>query len=248
MARLLYTATAAILLCWCSQVTFGISVRETDHNVVFINIPIAEAKLQQFFNDDLQPLVYNGSAWLAIVTFQVSKLEAELGHTFIPIPGMGGTTISKTVAFVTQKDGTREGYMLIDMDYSSSAQTFGCSATQPGVHCYHSHVSNVNGSSVEIATEDQLTLKFAYKNSSIPADKSLVKMGTELHWKYEQKGVKGSWTAGNQTGHIHAPATGITLTSFQSNIIAHRHGWPGETTLCQVPGTCFMTPMFQFID
>ena len=228
--------------------TVAFTVRETDHNVVFINIPIAEAKLQQYLNDDLQPIVYSGSAWLAIVAFQLFRLEAEIGHTFVPMPGQGGTIIAKTVAYVMQKNGSRGGYMLLDMDYSSSLQALGCSATQPGVHCYHSSVSNVNGSHVEIATEDKLTLKFDFKNSSVPADASLVKMGTELHWKYEQKVVKGAWTVGNQTGHVHTPATAITSTSFQSNIVAHRHGWPGEATLCQIPGTCFTTALFQFID
>lgn len=256
MARLLHSVMAAwfvamtaILLCWCSQTTVALTVRETDHNVVFINIPINQTVLQKYLNDDLQPIVYNGSAWLALVAFQLFSLEAEISHTFVPIPGSSGTIV-KTVAFVMQKDGSQRGYMILDMDFSSSLQALGCSTTQPGVHCYHSHASNITGSHVAVTTEDLLTLKMEYKNSSVPADVSLVAMGTELHWKYEQKDVKGSWTAGNQTSHIHKPATAITLTSFQSDLIAHRHGWPGETagSVCQGPGTCFQTPMFQFID
>ena len=227
--------------------TVTLTVRETEHNVVFINIPIAQTVLQQYLNDDLQPILYNGSAWLSLVAFQLFSLEAEIGHTFVPMPGISGTIV-KTVAFVMKKDGSDRGYMILDMDYSSEVQALGCSATQPGVRCYHSIASSVNGSHVAVTTEDQLMLKIEFKNSSVPADTSLVAIATELHWKYEQKGLKGSWTAGNQTGHIHKPATAITVTSFQSNLIAHRHGWPGEAAVCQVPGMCFLTPMLQFID
>lgn len=239
----------AVLLCWSSPATVALTVRETDHNVVFINIPIAQTVLQQYLNDDLQPIVYNGSAWLSLLAYQLFSLEAEIGHTFVPIPCMSGTIV-KTVVFVMQKDGSQRGYMILDMDFSSKLQELGCSTTQPGVHCYHSRASNITGSHVAVTTEDQLTLKMAYKNSSVPADASLVAIATELHWKYEQKGVKGSVTAGNQTGHFHKPATAITLTSFQSDIIAHRHGWPGEaaSSVCRGPGACFHTPMFQFID
>ena len=68
-------ATAAVLLCCCPQATFALYVRETDHNMVFINIPIAQTVLQQYLNDDLQPILYNGSAWLALVAFQIVRLE-----------------------------------------------------------------------------------------------------------------------------------------------------------------------------
>lgn len=160
----------------------------------------------------------------------------------MPIPGVNGSIV-KTVAYVMQKDGSRRGYMILDMDFSSKVQALGCSATQPGVHCYHSLASDISGSNVAVTTEDQLTLKITYKNSSVPADVGLVTMAMELHWKYEQKDVKGAWTAGNQTGHMHKPATTITLTSFQSDLISHRHGWPVETAgnLCQGSGTCFRT-------
>ena len=249
MLALSQLVITAVLLCWCSQAVVAFTVRETEHNIVFINIPITPKVLQQYLNDDLQPIVFNGSAWLALVAFQLFSLETEINHTFIPIPGMNGIIV-KTVAFVMQKDGSRRGYMILDMDFSSRLQVLGCSTTQPGVHCYHSQASNISGSHVAVTTEDQLTLKMDYKMSSVPVDADLVTMTTELHWKYEQKGVKGSWIAGNQTGHIHKPATSIMLTSFQSNIIAHRHEWPGEAggIVCRGPGTCFQTPMLQFID
>ena len=247
MAQTWFVGIAAIMLCWCSRVTVTLYVRETDHNMVFINIPIAQTVLQQYLNDDLQPIVYNGSAWLSLTAFQLFMLETEIGHIFVPLPGVSGTIV-KTVAYVMQKDGSQRGYMILDMDFSSRVQALGCSTTQPGVHCYHSLASNVTGSHVAVTTEDHLTLKVAYKNSSVPADASLVAMATELHWKYEQKNVKGSWTAGNQTGHVHKPAVAVSLTSFESSLIAHRHGWPGEAAVCQSPGMCFMTPMFQFID
>jgi uncharacterized protein YqjF (DUF2071 family) len=240
---------AIILGCWCSQAATALTVRETEHDVAFINIPIAQTMLQKYLNDDLQPVMYNGSAWLALVAFQLFSLETEIGHTFVPLPGVSGTIV-KTVAFVMRKDGSQKGYMILDMDFSSRLQALGCSTTQPGVHCYLSRESNINGSNVVVTTEDQLTLKMAYKNSGVPADANLVSIATELHWKYEQKDVKGAWTAGNQTGHIHKPATAITLTTFQSDLVAHRHGWSGEAadSVCHAPGTCFQTPMLQFID
>lgn len=256
MARLLHSvmtawfiAMTAVLLCWCPQATVALTVRETDHNMVVINIPIAQTVLQEYLNDELQPIVYNGSAWVAIFAFQLFSLEAKISNTFVPMPGVSGTIV-KTVAFVMQKDGSQRGYMILDMDFSSSLQALGCSITQPGVHCYHSLTSNITDSHVAVTTEDHLTLKIEYKNSSLPADVSLVAMATEFHWKYEQKDVKGSWTAGNQTGHVHKPANAIALTSFQSDLIGHRHGWPGEAAgiVCRGPGTCFQTPMFQFID
>lgn len=159
------------------------TVRETEHDVVFINIPIAPTVLQLYLNDDLLPIVYNGSAWLALNAFQLFSFEAEINHTFIPMPGVSGTVI-KTVAFVMQKDGSQRGYMILDMDFSSELQALGCSSTQPGVHCYHSRASNITGSHVAVTTEDQLTVKMVYKNSSVPADVNLVTIATELHWKY----------------------------------------------------------------
>lgn len=242
-----FTLATTVLLCLHRAV--GLTVRETDHSLVVISIPISPSVVQKYLNDDLQPIVYNESAWLAFYSFEIFSLEAKIGSKFIPMPGAGGIII-KTVLFVMKKDSSQKGYMILDMDFSSGLQALGCSTTQPGVNCYHSSASFLNSSCVAVTTEDQLTLKMAYKNSSVPADTTLVAMATDLHWKYEQKDVKGSWTVGNQTGHVHEPATAITLTSFKSNLIAHRHGWPGETesSLCQGRGTCFKTPMFQFID
>lgn len=236
---------ATFLLCWCSESVF---IRETDHDVVFINIPVNPAVLHEYLNDELQPLIYNESAWIAIVAFQLYSLETEIDHSFFPLPGIRDSSIVKTVAFVTLKNGSQKGYMIVDMDFSSEVQSLGCSATQPGVHCYHSQVSNISASNVTVTTQDQLTFKISYKNSSVPANADLVVISTDLTWKYLQKGVKGTWTAMNQTGHAHKPATGITLTSIESNILEHRHKWPGEEDLCKLPGACFFTPFFQFID
>eukprot|EP00658_Telonema_sp_P-2_P055437 TRINITY_DN4406_c0_g1_i6.p2 TRINITY_DN4406_c0_g1~~TRINITY_DN4406_c0_g1_i6.p2 ORF type:complete len:155 (-),score=49.33 TRINITY_DN4406_c0_g1_i6:10-474(-) len=119
-------ARPIVLILLCAFAVQAIRVRETQSRAVFINIPLIPAHLERYLNSSLKPRLYNNSAWITINAYKIDYLETPIGHRTSEVddgevwdfvPGLSGYMV-KTMAHVTQADGSLPGQMVVDMDLS----------------------------------------------------------------------------------------------------------------------------------
>eukprot|EP00658_Telonema_sp_P-2_P055433 TRINITY_DN4406_c0_g1_i1.p1 TRINITY_DN4406_c0_g1~~TRINITY_DN4406_c0_g1_i1.p1 ORF type:complete len:319 (+),score=63.69 TRINITY_DN4406_c0_g1_i1:229-1185(+) len=278
-------ARPIVLILLCAFAVQAIRVRETQSRAVFINIPLIPAHLERYLNSSLKPRLYNNSAWITINAYKIDYLETPIGHRTSEVddgevwdfvPGLSGYMV-KTMAHVTQADGSLPGQMVVDMDFGAGMSQSdpytgwqyrqGC-ATSHGVRvesptavwvrptaCPAWSYQMVSGSSVatdklDVNTTDGRVLQAEMTEASgTDPDATLAWFAFETTWKYEQTADR-YYTMSNQSNRVFNTPKSLDFTSITSTLAYGRHGWAGEAfgTVCEPVGRCFFSDYVQYID
>lgn len=142
--------------------SLALPIEELDKDMLYCNFPVEPQNLQKYLNPKLEPELFEGKAWVTAMIFEVEslKLMTPLGK----LPLGGGSELLKLTTSVVRKDTGDKGYLLMNLDFPSSAQGWvqklGCSATQPGVNCGDSTVElDKSGSARLSAAYDEATFE-----------------------------------------------------------------------------------------
>lgn len=199
--------TVVTLLCSCAILANVAAqpIQETDHEVLYINYPVDPATLSAYLNPVLKPDIYEGSAWVTAMVFELSslKLVTPLGN--IPVASNSGILV-KMFTHV-EMPGSHKGYVILNLDFPPGlmgfTQRFGCSATQPGVNCGRCDVNRThtaNGVVDEVSTKDEANAHIEYKVTSQSEDEEFLKFILYRPWKVLQDGKQGKVRAAKQDG------------------------------------------------
>eukprot|EP00656_Telonema_subtile_P008610 TRINITY_DN1401_c0_g1_i1.p1 TRINITY_DN1401_c0_g1~~TRINITY_DN1401_c0_g1_i1.p1 ORF type:complete len:327 (-),score=52.65 TRINITY_DN1401_c0_g1_i1:302-1282(-) len=236
----------------------AVRTRETQHDSLFINIPLIPAHLSRYLNSSVIPRLYNDSAWVSINAYTIDKLETPIGELYDTVNGLSGFMV-KTVAHVTQLDGSNPGQMVVDMDFGTTLQQQGsrklsqsgweyrqgCASTHgvrvesptatwarpqacPAWSYMMTNTSSLNKTNLDVHTSDGRTLVGSYGDVS-----GTVPDSTLMEFAYEtswkyEQTADRYYTQSNQTGRKHSNVTSIEFSSVTSTLAYGRHGWSGE--------------------
>eukprot|EP00438_Fugacium_kawagutii_P032361 Skav234864 [mRNA] locus=scaffold840:245697:246458:- [translate_table: standard] len=171
--------------------------------MLYCNFPVEPENLEKYLNPKLEPELFEGKAWVTAMIFEVEslKLMTPLGK----LPLGGGSELLKLTTSVVRKDTGDKGYLLMNLDFPSSAQGWvqklGCSATQPGVSCGASTVElDKRGSAQLSAAYDDATFEVHFEVTSQPEDPKFLQYLINRPYKVLQDGDQGVVRVAHQEG------------------------------------------------
>ena len=241
----------AIFVVLLSALCMALPIEEADKDMLYCNFPVEPSNLQSYLNPKLQPELYEGKAWVTAMIFEVAslKLKTPLGK----IPLGGGSELFKLTTNVVRKTTGDKGYLLMNLDFPSSAQGWiekmGCSATQPGVQCGATTADLEKSGSAHVASYDHVTFDVEFEMTSEPEDSEFLQYIINRPYKVLQdaQGVArvarqdGKDAPGNYRGYR------LKLQSLVSSVFAKR--WPKlHVEESQAAARCFWSDQLIFVD
>ena len=229
----------------------ALPIQESDKDMLYCNFPVEPSNLQSYLNPKLQPELYAGKAWVTAMIFQVEslKLQTPLGQ----IPLGGGSELFKLTTNVVRKETGDKGYLLMNLDFPSSAQGWvqkmGCSATQPGVKCGAS-TAQLDKGSAHLTSYDQVTFDAKFEVTIEQEDPEFLQYVINRPYKVLQDGVQGEVRVARQEGKAVASnyqAYSMRVQSLVSSVFAKRYPTL-KVDESQAASRCFWSKQLVFVD
>mmetsp|Transcript_4669 Transcript_4669/g.8933 ORF Transcript_4669/g.8933 Transcript_4669/m.8933 type:complete len:249 (-) Transcript_4669:28-774(-) len=242
MKTFMYTAMAALATSAAAMP----GIRETDSDLLYVNLLVDPAVIEDYLNPAFTLDTYNGKAMVSVMALHIDKLEMQLPFD-IWMPTGSSSYLAKTVTYA--KHGDEVGYIILSMDFTSLTESLGCSATQPGVICEHSKYSR-DDTNVYVSASNDVHFNATYTIGTEDADADLLEWVIPRAYKFLQDGVGEDSTAyhGAQDGKDDpslVQGVKVDVTDLDTNMLSERFGWDDASWEL---GPCFRSDGLLFVD
>ncbi|CAK9029886.1 Uncharacterized protein SCF082_LOCUS18980 [Durusdinium trenchii] len=232
--------------------SMALPIEEADKDMLYCNFPMEASRLQSYLNPKLEPELYDGKAWVTAMIFEVASLKLQTPLK-VSIPLGGGSELFKLTTNVVRKETGDKGYLLMNLDFPSSAQGWiqkiGCSATQPGVQCGAS-TAVLDKSSAHITSYDQITFDVDFQVTSEEEDPNFLQYLINRPYKVLQDGPRGVVRMAQQEGKAAAgnyQGYQMKVQSLKSSVFSKR--WPSlQVDEDLASARCFWARQLVFVD
>ena len=228
-------------------------IRETDDNLLWINVPVNVKDINKFLTPGLIPSIYQDKAWISILLFNIVSIESQIFGRWINLPLSKGLTTKVSLLVETQNG--EKGYLLLSLDvesgFAGAIKSFGCSQTQLGVICETTKKIDLNPSKFTWITDQDYYVKGSYNiKSESFENKEFSKFIIDRPFKFEsEKGKTYFSPQEDKENPKNFEVNTIEFTNISSNILNKRFGIPNfyENDLCK-NNICFWGNYLQFQD
>lgn len=229
-------------------------IRESDDNILWVNIPVEVNDIKQFLTPDLQPSIYNEKAWISVMLFNINSIKTNVSGFWVEVPMTTGLTTKISLLVETAKG--EMGYLILSMDFDSgfigTLKALGCSKTEIGVICEVCKSLQLDHSNTTWVSKHGHMLTAAYNvNESKYENSDFAKFIAYRPYKFEKDSNSKTYfykQAGKDSKR-NFEFKSINMTNIQSNILTKRFGILSkyEENLCR-DNICFWSNYLVFED
>ena len=167
MLKAVLVLTSLLIFSVSFVSVFDLHIRETDRNILWINIPIAPSEMQSLLPSNLKPSIYNGQAWFSVMLFNIESVETKIFGYWVNMPMTDGLTTK--VSALVETENKEVGYAIISLDaepgVKGNIKKMGCSGTQVGVICDVADILTLASNDVQWKTKQNAVVKGSYNIS-----------------------------------------------------------------------------------